>query len=200
MKTANDNIILVILILSSLHLLYTSQHVAIAYQQVLPKSFSLIHKHYNTLKISQSLSSPASSANNNENIPISTTTSEKSIAKCYYQCGGGSGGGNKRWKQRIRLEELKVGQMIIGERIGKADLLNGKTGPKSEYDLLVFFVSLSLSLLETKSNSHSFYFLLVFFECGIGRIDHKNKWQMVSGMYRVAKNYAKPKGNAHIMK
>ena len=143
MKTANDTIVLVTLILSSLHLLYTSHHVAIAYQQVLPKSFSLIYKHYNTLKISQSLSSPASSANNNENIPISTTTSEKSIPKCYYQCG--SGGGNKRWKQRIRLEELIVGQMIIGERIGKADLLNGKTGPKSEYDLLVFFC-LSLSL------------------------------------------------------
>ena len=33
----------------------------------------------------------------------------------------------------------------------------------------------------------------VFFECGIGRIDSKGEWQMVSGMYRVAKNYAKPK-------
>lgn len=163
MKTANDTIVLVTLILSSLHLLYTSHHVAIAYQQVLPKSFSLIYKHYNTLKISQSLSSPSpsalSSTNNNENIPISTTTSEKSIPKSYYQCGGGSGGGSKRWKQRIRLEELKVGQMIIGERIGKADLLNGKTGPKSEYDLLVFFcLSLSLSI----GNKIKFSFLLFF--------------------------------------
>lgn len=163
MKTANDNIIIITLILSSLHLLYTSQHVAIAYQQVLPKSFSLIHKHYNSIRISQSLSSPSSllsSTNNNENIPISTTTSEKSIPKCYYQCGGGSGGGNKKWKQRIRLEELKVGQMIIGERIGKADLLNGKTGPKSEYDLLVF-VLFFVSLLSI-GNKIKFSFLLFF--------------------------------------
>ena len=35
--------------------------------------------------------------------------------------------------------------------------------------------------------------ILVFFECGVGRIDHKGKWQMVSGMLRVAKNYSKPK-------
>ena len=34
---------------------------------------------------------------------------------------------------------------------------------------------------------------LVFFECGIGRIDKKGNWQMVSGMYRVAKSYSKPK-------
>ncbi len=38
-----------------------------------------------------------------------------------------------------------------------------------------------------------YYYPIVFFECGIGRIDGKGKWQMVSGMLRVAKNYSKPK-------
>lgn len=75
---------------------------------------------------------------------------------CYYKSGN-------RWKQRIQLDELKVGQKIFGERISNADLLSGKTGPK------------------------------VFFECGVGRLNGKGKWKMVSGMLRVAKNYAKPK-------
>lgn len=33
----------------------------------------------------------------------------------------------------------------------------------------------------------------VFFECGVGRVNSKGKWQMVSGMLRVSKNYSKPK-------
>lgn len=44
---------------------------------------------------------------------------------CYYKSGN-------RWKQRIQLDELKVGQKIMGERIGNADLLNAKTGPKGK--------------------------------------------------------------------
>lgn len=66
------------------------------------------------------------------------------------------------WKPRIQLKDVKVGQMLIGEKIPKADLLGGKTGPK------------------------------IFFECGVGRINSKGKWQMVSGMLRVAKSYSKP--------
>ena len=66
------------------------------------------------------------------------------------------------WKDRVELKDLKVGDRLIGEKISNADLLQAKTGPK------------------------------IFYECGIGRIDAKGKWQMVSGMLRVAKNYAKP--------
>lgn len=66
------------------------------------------------------------------------------------------------WKQRVRLEDLKVGQKLIGQKISKADLLQAKTGPK------------------------------IFYECGVGRIDAKNNWQMVSGMLRVAKSFDKP--------
>lgn len=43
-----------------------------------------------------------------------------------------------------------------------SELIEGKTGPK------------------------------LFFECGLGRIDAKGKWQMVSGMLRVGKKYTKP--------
>ena len=59
-----------------------------------------------------------------------TIESEESITPpCYYKSGN-------RWKQRIRLDELKVGQKIFGERIGNADLLNAKTGPKGMFLLL----------------------------------------------------------------
>lgn len=78
------------------------------------------------------------------------------VLPCYYRIGN-------RWKQRLQLDELKVGQKLIGKKISTADLLDTKTGPK------------------------------VFFECGIGRIDGKGRWQMVSGMARVAKNFSKPK-------
>jgi len=71
--------------------------------------------------------------------------------------------GNNQWKQRIQLKDLEVGQKIVGWKISNTDLLNGRTGPK------------------------------IFFECGVGRIGHKGKWEMVSGMLRVAKNYSKPK-------
>ena len=60
------------------------------------------------------------------------------------------------------MKSLEVGQELIGKRIGKADLLNGKTGPK------------------------------IFFECGVGRIDARGDWQMVSGMLRLGKLFAKP--------
>ena len=66
------------------------------------------------------------------------------------------------WKQRLQLKDLEVGQMLIGEKISKADLLEAKTGPK------------------------------IYYECGVGRIDGKGNWQMVSGMLRVAKSFAKP--------
>ena len=67
-----------------------------------------------------------------------------------------------KWEQRIQLKDLKVGQILIGEKIKKADRLNAKTGPK------------------------------IWFDVGVGRIDSKGNWQMVSGMYRVAKSFAKP--------
>lgn len=55
-----------------------------------------------------------------------------------------------------------MGQQLIGAKISNADLLQAKTGPK------------------------------IFYECGVGRIDAKGNWQMVSGMLKVAKSYAKP--------
>jgi predicted RNA-binding protein with RPS1 domain len=36
--------------------------------------------------------------------------------------------------------------------------------------------------------SFSFYSNLVFFDCGVGRINHKGEWQMVNGMMRLGKN------------
>lgn len=47
------------------------------------------------------------------------------IESCLYKTSVG-------WKQRIQLNELKVGQKIIGEKIAGTDLLGGKTGPKCE--------------------------------------------------------------------
>jgi len=66
------------------------------------------------------------------------------------------------WKQRLQLKDLTVGQKLIGEKKPNADLLQAKKGPK------------------------------IFYECGVGRIDAKGNWQMVSGMFRVSKSYAKP--------
>jgi len=66
------------------------------------------------------------------------------------------------WRPRLQLKDLKVGQKLVGEKISKADLLLAKTGPK------------------------------IFYECGVGRIDTKGNWQMVSGMLRVSKSFAKP--------
>mmetsp|Transcript_27386 Transcript_27386/g.31317 ORF Transcript_27386/g.31317 Transcript_27386/m.31317 type:complete len:373 (-) Transcript_27386:354-1472(-) len=79
----------------------------------------------------------------------------ESISQCYYKLGD-------KWKQRRRLKDLEVGQMLIGQKISNADLPSAKNGPK------------------------------VFFECGVGRIDSKGKWHMVSGMMRVGKRFAKP--------
>ena len=76
---------------------------------------------------------------------------------CYYKQASSG-----RWKQRVELKTLEVGQEIVGERITKADLLTAKTGPK------------------------------IFFECGVGRIDAKGNWQMVSGMMRLGKRFMKP--------
>jgi predicted RNA-binding protein with RPS1 domain len=89
-------------------------------------------------------------------LTLTDVEEEETVIPCYYKIG-------EKWKQRITIDELKVGQKLVGERIGNADLLAAKTGPK------------------------------VFFECGVGRIDAKGKWQMVSGMLRVAKNFSKPK-------
>jgi predicted RNA-binding protein with RPS1 domain len=66
-----------------------------------------------------------------------------------------------KWEQRLQLKDLKVGQQLIGKKISNADLLQANTGPK------------------------------IFYDCGIGRISAKGQWQMVSGMFRVAKSYAK---------
>jgi len=65
------------------------------------------------------------------------------------------------WRQRVELDRLEVGQKIFGYRIPGADLLDGKTGPK------------------------------LFFECGIGRINAKGEWQMVSAMLRFQTKYKK---------
>ena len=51
---------------------------------------------------------------------------EDSEKLCFYKVGD-------KWKQRIKLEELSVGQKLTGAKIRKADLLNAKTGPKSKF-------------------------------------------------------------------
>lgn len=56
--------------------------------------------------------------NSNEN------ENNEMIPPCYYKVGD-------KWKKRILLDQLRVGQKIIGERITNADLLQAKTGPKS---------------------------------------------------------------------
>jgi len=79
---------------------------------------------------------------------------ESEIKSCLYKSSEG-------WKQRIQLNELEVGQKIIGEKIAGTDLLGGKTGPK------------------------------LFFECGVGRVDARGKWHMVSAMLRFQTKYTK---------
>jgi predicted RNA-binding protein with RPS1 domain len=99
-----------------------------------------------------------------------TAIDDGTIKPCYWKSPDGlvrTANGETKiikggWKPRIQFQDIKVGQKLIGEKISKADFLGGKTGPK------------------------------IFFECGVGRIDSKGNWQMVSGMLRVAKSYAKP--------
>jgi hypothetical protein len=134
-------------------------------------------------------------------LTLTDVEEEETVIPCYYKIG-------EKWKQRITIDELKVGQKLVGERIGNADLLAAKTGPKgTSHDIYVILESLMLAmllyLLNTLSNLSSLLMcctfipfkskLEVFFECGVGRIDAKGKWQMVSGMLRVAKNFSKPK-------
>lgn len=73
---------------------------------------------------------------NDSNVPIEETQTErlsKSIPQCHYKVGN-------KWKKRIQLHELKQGQKIVGEKISNADLLKGKTGPKSKlYRIASFF-------------------------------------------------------------
>jgi len=96
--------------------------------------------------------------------PNATSTSteiehenENEIKACYYQAPDG------KWNERLQLQNLTVGQHLIGTKIPNTDLLQAKTGPK------------------------------IFFECGVGRIDTRNnKWQMVSGMLRLGRASAKP--------
>ena len=51
------------------------------------------------------------------------------VLPCYYRIGN-------RWKQRLQLDELKVGQKLIGKKISTADLLDTKTGPKGAFQVL----------------------------------------------------------------
>lgn len=97
------------------------------------------------------------------------TSEESGIKPCFWKSPEGmcrTGVGEFRpvkggWKQRVQLQDLEAGEKLIGQKISNADLLRGKTGPK------------------------------IFYDCGIGRIDSKGNWQMVSGMLRVAKSFDK---------
>jgi predicted RNA-binding protein with RPS1 domain len=75
-------------------------------------------------------------------------TSDTVTPLCFYKENG-------QWKERIQLNQLQVGQELLGVKINSSDLLDGKTGPK------------------------------IFFECGVGRIDKRGKWQIVNGMMRL---------------
>lgn len=65
----------------------------------------------------------------------------------------------------MQLNELKVGQLLQGVLLKNNHLLNGTTGPK------------------------------VFFECGVGRINPKNKWNMVNGMCRLGSSRKRMKAS-----
>lgn len=65
------------------------------------------------------------SVNTGDEIDGATEEKEDSEKLCYYKVGD-------KWKQRIKLEDLSIGQKITGEKIRNADLLGAKTGPKSE--------------------------------------------------------------------
>lgn len=126
--------------------------------------------HRNQINIRNTHDESSSAIHFSQENGTSETAVEDGIEPCYWKSPDGlvrtANGEHKvikgGWKPRIQLKDIKVGQKLIGEKISKADLLGGKTGPK------------------------------IFFECGVGRINSKGNWQMVSGMLRVAKSYAKP--------
>lgn len=74
------------------------------------------------------------------------------------------------WKPRKNIESLFIGERLFGTRLSRCDLLNGKTGPK------------------------------VFFECGIGRVDSRGKWQIANGMMRLGKGNARQKATSKKVK
>mmetsp|Transcript_1371 Transcript_1371/g.1966 ORF Transcript_1371/g.1966 Transcript_1371/m.1966 type:complete len:144 (-) Transcript_1371:1198-1629(-) len=61
--------------------------------------------------------------------------SDLDVKPCYYKAGD-------EWKQRDLLDNLTPGQEITGIRIPNADLLGGKTGPKSKEHRLSFLTNL----------------------------------------------------------
>ncbi len=93
-----------------------------AWQVLLPSSFTTL----SSRRLSNNHQCFGRINNNKYYLKTTTTENENNliISPCYYKVGD-------KWKKRIRLDELRVGQKIIGERITNADLLQAKTGPKS---------------------------------------------------------------------
>ena len=74
-------------------------------------------------------------------IRVDDPENRSELKPCFYKAGD-------RWKQRILLEDLRVGQKLTGVKIEGADLLDGKTGPKSKlskWDSLSSHFSIQLS-------------------------------------------------------
>ena len=106
---------------------------AFAWQNV-PFKYPIIPQRSNNIQSSifQSSKIHRTSTQLWDNVNTSNDVSEKvkyeeedAEKQCFFKVGD-------RWKQRIKLEELSVGQKLIGAKIRKADLLNAKTGPKSK--------------------------------------------------------------------
>lgn len=149
-----------------------------AFSPLLTTSYSRKEISFREIRAGNTDGEQSSSQLEDENISLGTSTAfsdaaeldDNGIRPCYWKSPDGMCRMENgeympvkgEWKQRVQLKDLKVGQKLIGEKISNADLLQAKTGPK------------------------------IFFECGVGRIDSRGNWQMVSGMLRVAKSFAKP--------
>ena len=98
------------------------------------------------------------------------------------------------WEQRININDLKVGQNLTG--IIVQELLTGKTGPKGTLHRRDISISIYILTTNDATSSHSnailqppfsltYPLFLVFLDCGIGRLDSKGNWQIVTTMLRL---------------
>ena len=118
------------------------------------------------------------------NVNMNIASSSKDLV-CLWKKPGGW------WEQRTNINDLQVGQNMTG--IVFQELLNGKTGPKGTISR-----TQSSSPMTTNDATgdtamprwseiplFTYPLFLVFIDCGIGRIDSKGKWQIVTGMLRL---------------
>jgi predicted RNA-binding protein with RPS1 domain len=120
------------------------------------------------------------------NVNMNIASSSKDLV-CLWKKPGGW------WEQRTNINDLQVGQNMTG--IVFQELLNGKTGPKGTISGTQSSSSSSMTTNDATGdtamprwNEFSLFtnpLFLVFIDCGIGRVDSKGKWQIVTGMLRL---------------